>query len=147
MRHHVLGFAAAALLPTMNENGDGVPRDPQRAALLWKRYAAEVQRACEHDTHPGLLGELAQLYADGKGVPQDAGRAQELRVKAADTTRGLCVRGLDADSCFSLARMYEKGEGVEVSAAEAVALYARACQAKHEVACGEEKRLRAQSQP
>ena len=42
MRHHVLGFAAAALLPTMYENGDGVPRDPQGAALLWKRQDASV---------------------------------------------------------------------------------------------------------
>jgi hypothetical protein len=134
-------------LAAMYESGDGVPRDPQKAATLWKRYAAEVQRAAEHDTNPWLLGALAQLYADGKGVPRDAARAQALRTKSTDTTRELCVRGLDADSCFSLARMYEKGEGVDASAPQAIALYARACQAKHEVACGEEKRLRAESEP
>jgi len=134
-------------LAAMYESGDGVPRDPERAVTLWKRYAAEVQRASEHDQNPWLLGELAQLHTDGKAVPKDAARAQALRVKAADTTRELCVRAQDADSCFSLARMYEKGEGVDASAAQAIALYARACQAKHEVACGEEKRLLALPPP
>jgi uncharacterized protein len=111
-------------------------------AAVRRRGAAGLR-----DTHPGLLGELAQLYADGKGVPKDAARAQELRAKAASTTRALCEGGLDPDSCFSLARMYEKGEGVEASAPQAIAFYGRACQAKHAVACGEEKRLRAGSQP
>jgi TPR repeat protein len=124
------------------EQGDGVPRDPEKAGLLWKRYADEVQRACEHDAHPGLYGELAHLYAEGKGVARDARRAQELRERAAAATRDLCEGGLDADSCFALGRMYEKGEGVEASAPQAIAFYGRAGQAKHDAACGAEKRLR-----
>ena len=47
----------------MYEQGDGVPRDPEKAATLWKRYAAEVQRACEHDSHPGLLGDRGRITA------------------------------------------------------------------------------------
>ncbi len=124
-------------LAAMYDAGDGVPRDPERAASLWKRYAAQVQRTSEHDANPWLLGELARLYADGKGVRPDAARAQAIRVKAADITRELCVGALDADSCFSRARMYETGEGVDARPAQAIALYARACPAKHEVACGE----------
>ncbi len=76
-------------LAAMYEQGEGVPGDPEKAATLWKRYAAEVRRACEHDTHPGLLGELAQLYADGKGVPQDAARAGAPREGGCDHARAL----------------------------------------------------------
>jgi uncharacterized protein len=118
---------------------------PQRLRLLEKGCAfgggsmaatACTTLASEHDTRPWLLGELARLYAEGKGVPRDTARPHHLRVKAADTTRELCVLSLDADSCFSLAWMYEKGEGVDASASQAIVSYARACQARHEVARG-----------
>jgi TPR repeat protein len=121
--------------------------------------AAAFERDCQAG-RPAACDALARMHAEGRGVPRDvahalqlhenscdATRAQAIRVKAADVTRELCVRSLDADSCFALARMYEKGEGVDASADQAIALYARACQARHEAACGEEKRLRAQSRP
>jgi hypothetical protein len=56
---------------------------------------------------------------------------------------GYTGRGRGAPECERDCR----GEGGEASAAQAIAVHARACEAKHEAACGEERRLRAATPP
>src|ERR671930_510758 len=57
------------------QNGDGVPRDPARAAE-WYRKAADAG-------HLAAQIALAAMYYNGEGVPQDAGKAVEWYTKAA----------------------------------------------------------------
>ncbi len=132
---------ACRTLAGMYETGDRVAADPAKAAELWARYAAAVERECTAGIQP-LCGELAGLYAEGRGVPKDAGRAHALRAGAAAAARELCEQGGDADSCYALAGMYERGEGVARDPRQALAFFGRACQAKHSVACQDETRLR-----
>ncbi len=136
----VSGWACGQLAP-MYEQGDGVPRDPARAEQLWKRYAAEVEQGCEEGLNI-VCSMAGSLYAEGKGVPKDPERAQKLRQRAADGLREVCERALDPGACSMVARMDEQGEGVERDLARAAVFYGQACQAKDEMACREEKRLR-----
>ena len=101
---------AQVALGMMYEAGDGVPRDLDLAAGLY-RLAAEQGNA---------LGEyaLAELYARGRGVPRDDARAVRWFRAAAE-------QGEPAAQ-FRLGYYYEHGLGVARDYAKAARWYARA---------------------
>ena len=56
--------------------GEGVPRDVEQAAALFRQAAAQGD--------PGAMYQLGRLYAKGEGVPRDLSYAYGLWSLAAD---------------------------------------------------------------
>jgi TPR repeat protein len=118
-------------------DGRGVKADPKKAAIWFKKAAAQGNRPAEH--------ELGEIYRFGKGVKKSQAEAARWYQKAVDggfalsqcvlgimllvdsgegvpknTTEGARLLTLSADQGYPeaqgmLAQCYEKGEGVEPS--------------------------------
>lgn len=113
------GDAAAQLaLGRMYEEGRGVRREPEKAAV-WYAAAAEGREFLAHY----LLG---RLYEEGRGVRPD------YRV-AADLYRKAVAAGL-ADAQFALGQMHLRGRGVLHDEGAAIDLLRAAAEGGHPIA-------------
>jgi hypothetical protein len=104
---------AAFGLGLIYDNGHGVARNPQ-AAAVWYQRAAE-------QGHIGAAFNLGNLYLIGEGVAADPALAARWWRQAAEGGLGIAQ--------VNLGVAYQKGEGVEQSDAEAIAWYTRAVEA------------------
>lgn len=108
------GDADAAFgLGLIYDNGHGVARDAE-AAAVWYQRAAEAG-------HIGAAFNLGNLYRTGDGVALDAALATRWWRQAAEGGLGLAQ--------VNLGVAYQKGEGVEHDDVQAVAWYRRAADA------------------
>jgi hypothetical protein len=106
-------------LAKMVAKGDGVPKDPARAATLY-------QTACDG----GVLAacsNLGAVYAVGDGVAQDATKAVALYKRACD--------GGYATACLNLGAMHFEGNGVPKNESLGARLFFRACDAGEPLGC------------
>lgn len=95
------------------DTGDGVPKDPAKAAALYGTACdagAETVQACHW---------LAWLLMKGEGVPKDKAKAVALYTKACD--------GGYANGCYMLALFYNEGKELAKDDAKTVALLTKAC--------------------
>jgi TPR repeat protein len=90
--------------------GNGVARDPKRAAEDYKLAAAWYRKAAEQGDVGGEI-HLAALYRDGKGVVRNPALAAEWYRKAAEQG--------DAGAQGTLGLLYSIGQGVPRSDVEA----------------------------
>ena len=100
------------------EDGQGVPKDLEKAAELYQKAA--------NQGHAGAQFNLGLLYAHGQGVPKDFGKAAELFQKAANQGH--------AGAQNNLGLLYEHGEGVTKDLGKAVELYQKAADQGNSVA-------------
>jgi serine/threonine-protein kinase len=106
-----MGEARAMLeLGRIYSAGDGVAKDPVKAAS-WYRRAADAGNA-------SAMVFLAALYAQGSGVPKDLAEAAKWLRKAADAGNAVAMDGLG--------QMYTNGQGVPADPAQAVVWYRKA---------------------
>lgn len=101
------------------ENGEGVAKNPVRAATLYLR-------SCEGGHAWGCYA-LAYAYGQGDGVPRDDARAAALFRRGCD--------GGYTESCGQLARCIQRGRGVPKDEAAAVPLFDKACGAGEAWSC------------
>jgi TPR repeat protein len=90
--------------------GDGVPKDPAKAAG-WYRKSADLGNA-------SAMVFLAAFYVQGTGVAKDPAEAVRWLRKAADSGNAVAMDGLG--------QMYASGQGVPADAAQAVVWYRKA---------------------
>ena len=102
----------------MYRNGEGVVRDPKKAAE-WYRKAAEQGYA-------DAQNNLGLLYAGGTGVVKDEAKAAEWYRKAAEQG--------NAAAQNNLGLLYVDGRGVAKDEAKAVEWYRKAAKQGHEAA-------------
>lgn len=110
--------AAQFTLAVMFEMGDGVPRNPAKAALL-------LQKSAEQGYAPAQAA-LASLYEMGDRVPKSASKAVELYRKAADQGYAKAMIGLSS--------MYRDGKGVPKDIAKGIELLQKAAERGEDVA-------------
>ncbi|KAI8853387.1 hypothetical protein BC829DRAFT_382699 [Chytridium lagenaria] len=104
------GFASAEYaLGVCYHDGVGVPKDPVKAVVYYKRSAAAGQPRGE-----GILG---YCYGEGFGVDKDEKMAFSLYLSAAQ--RGESV------SMYNVAHCYEEGIGVDKNLEEAIRWYVK----------------------
>ena len=103
----------------LESEGEGVRRDPVRAAEFY-------QRACDGGIASGCF-QFALLHAYGDGVPRDQARATESYRRACD--------GDYMSGCAALARSYYRGDGISQDRSVAQELFERACEGGHQDAC------------
>jgi len=113
------GWANCVELGESYYEGDGVARDPTRAAKYY-------EQACEGGYARGC-NNLGFLYARGEGVGQDQGRAAELYQQA-------CNNGW-ASGCYNLGVSYAGGFGVSLDHSRAAELYRQACNSGWVLGC------------
>jgi tetratricopeptide (TPR) repeat protein len=95
-------------------DGDGVPKDLDRAAELYDRACkGGLTDACDN------LDNLGLHYAEGAGVQEDESHAVALYEEACD--------GGNLWGCTHLGDSFARGKGVRKDGARAVALLQRAC--------------------
>jgi hypothetical protein len=111
--------SACAILASRVERGEGVAKDPTRAASLH-------ERACELGDAASCV-VAARMHAGGLGVPPNRARQMELLVAA-------CNLG-DAFACVTPAKAFATGAGVPRDERRAAELAARACAGGIESAC------------
>jgi TPR repeat protein len=90
--------------------GDGVAKDPAKAAS-WYRRSAELGNA-------SAMVFLGALYAQGSGVPKDMTEAAKWIRTAAEAGNAVAMDGLG--------QMYANGQGLPVDLAQAVVWYRKA---------------------
>jgi hypothetical protein len=93
------------------QQGDGVDRDPRRAAHLYRT-------ACEGGVPIGCH-DLGVLYDNGLGVGVDHAQAVALYKRACD--------GGAAQGCVGLGTAYHLGQGAELDLLRAASVYEKAC--------------------
>ncbi|MBB5338394.1 tetratricopeptide repeat protein [Tunturiibacter gelidoferens] len=101
------------------DNGDGVAKNPDIAAVLY-------QKACNGDELAGCT-HLGFLYDKGYGVAKNAGTAASLFEKA--------CHGNEFVGCVSLGVLYATGNGIAKDESEAVTLYQKACDGHESTGC------------
>ncbi len=111
--------AACSALGEMFARGDGVLKDPSRAAALFNW-------ACGAGDGSGCAS-LGTAYAAGSGVPLDASKAADLHGRA-------CDRG-ELAGCVLLGVAYADGTGVAKNDVRAVELFRKACEAGNQWGC------------
>ncbi len=99
------------LLAIVLKSGNGVDRDPERAARLF-------EQVCEAGDPHGCW-YLGGCYRRGEGVPMDEGRTTELYRRACDADH--------ANGCVDLAFAHVHGRGVPQDLPTAIALFDKAC--------------------
>ena len=99
--------------------GDGVPRDADRA-LYW------FQRAAEQGL-PGAMCRMGEIFARGEGVSKDTEQAAKWFRKAAEKEYTLAQ--------FWLAFLYYTGDGVPRNRKKAAQWFHKAAERGHEIAC------------
>ena len=99
--------------------GDGVPRDADRA-LYW------FQRAAEQGL-PGAMCRMGEIFARGEGVAKDTEQAAKWFRKAAEKEYTLAQ--------FWLAFLYYTGDGVPRNRKKAAQWFHKAAERGHEIAC------------
>ena len=122
------GFARAkSKLGLMNELGQGMPVDQERAAELYKE-AAEQNDGC------AFLG-LGYLYEHGNGgLPKDKNKADELYKTALLRLEGLAMHEENPVAQNFMGFLYSAGCGVEEDVAQALVFYRAAAKQGHAVA-------------
>jgi hypothetical protein len=151
--------SACYRLAELTWSGNGVPRDEERAARMYKdacgagsgaacgelgrllsrrpERPAEalslLERACGLDDPQGCL-LLASAFATGTLAARDDARATPLYEKA-------CALG-SALGCYNTGLMYNTGRGVQVDAARALRAYAEGCAMGSTTACADEGYMR-----
>ncbi len=108
--------SASFSLALMHHRGQGVPRNFEEAARLYKLVADQGDIKGNVSAH-GMLGSL---YASGQGVQQD--HVESARLIKIAATKG------DVRAQISLGDAYEKGEGVLQDLAEAARWYCKAAE-------------------
>jgi TPR repeat protein len=114
----------------------GVPKNPARAAELYKRWAALSQAACAK-LGPGsapACQEVSTAYEEGRGVAKDAAQAAAFLKKSTGLYQAGCDKGV-AHDCSMLGFVYQYGNGVAIDVKRAAALFKKACDGGDETAC------------
>ena len=106
-------------LAFLKSEGEGVRRDPVRAAEFYRR-------ACDGGIASGCY-QFALLHVDGDGMPRDQALARESYRRACD---GGYMMG-----CAVLAMSYYSGDGIAQDRSAAQELFQRACEGGLQVAC------------
>ena len=119
-------------LGEMYEGGEGVARDPFRAAALYSREAGLYSKACDAGDASACT-DLGGLYDDSydnrpRQFAKDYPRAVALYSKACDAG--------NADGCSSLGSMYSLGRGVLEDDSRAAELFSKACYGGDASSCG-----------
>jgi len=96
-------FVAQYNLGVMYANGQGVPRDLEKAATWFQMSARGGDARAQFN--------LGNMYAHGEGVPRDLSRAAEWYAKAAEQNL--------PDAQYSLGRLYYMGAGAKQDLVEA----------------------------
>jgi len=96
-------FVAQYNLGVMYANGQGVPRDLEKAATWFQMSARGGDARAQFN--------LGNMYAHGEGVPRDLSRAAEWYAKAAEQNL--------PDAQYSLGRLYYMGTGAKQDLVEA----------------------------
>lgn len=104
--------AALNLLGRMYELGNGVPQDPARSVIYYRKAAEKGDIYAQFN--------LAVSYDTGFGVPMNFRQAVKWYRRAADQGAGFAQ--------YSLATMYEEGNGVEQNFQQAAQWYRRAAE-------------------
>lgn len=116
---HAGEAAACRRLGWLYQVGQGLPRDPTRAAAFYRRGCL--------DSDALSCSNLGFLHSKGDGLPIDDARA-------AAYYRLACVQG-SAIGCNNLGDLHEHGRGVARDIERAVTLYRWACSAGFAPAC------------
>ncbi len=115
-KHHA---GSCYTLGTMVNQGSAAPRDPARAAQLFRE-------ACDGGSGPACH-RLGTMLERGDAGPRDDAEARGRHERA-------CSLG-EPQGCTSLAVLLADGRGGPVDEARAVALYNQACEAHDRIAC------------
>jgi hypothetical protein len=151
-------------LAERTRNGDGVPRDVDRAVKIY-------EWGCGH-LEPASCIALGALYESGDGVRQDFRKAFEVyRISCGDGLKEMCVEearmlreelgnyrdagraealwasscGEAPQACTRMGFAYENGLGVKQDRLQAVTLFNLACRAGDEAGCESSQRLNGQT--
>jgi hypothetical protein len=99
----------------MLADGDGVEKDPSKAAKLFSLASTQGMVPA--------MQRLGSAYLEGAGIPKDSEKGRELLMRAAGQK--------DIIAMATLGRIYEKGDGVSIDYTQAVRWYHLAADHNH----------------